>query len=86
MTLQQQAYDLIDRLPKDRVEVVIQVMIKMMPVEYNSDTSSSFKKKEDSPKMRAYKRMQELRKETANYDVSADQREIALDQKFGSFG
>ncbi|MBQ9252690.1 MAG: hypothetical protein IJ188_08655 [Clostridia bacterium] len=86
MTLQQQAYNLIDRLPEDRVEVVIQVMIKMMTVEDNADSSSLLLKKEDSPKMKAYKRMQQLREETAKYDISAVQREIALDEKFGAFG
>ena len=31
MTLQQQAYRLIDRLPDDSVQVVIQVMRRMLP-------------------------------------------------------
>ena len=33
MTLQQQAYGLIDRLPDDSVQVVIQVMRRMLPHE-----------------------------------------------------
>lgn len=40
----------------------------------------------DSPKMRAYLRMQELRKETAAYEVSDGQRAQALDEKFGTIG
>ena len=41
--------------------------------------------KEDpfNPKMKAYMRMQELRKETAKYDISEIQRDKALDEKFG---
>ena len=31
MTLQQQAYGLIDRLPDDSVQVIIQVMRRMLP-------------------------------------------------------
>ncbi len=38
-----------------------------------------------TPKMKAYLRMQELRKETLNYDVSEAQREAAMDGKFGTF-
>ena len=40
----------------------------------------------NSPKMRAYLRMQELRKETVAYEVSDGQRAQALDEKFGTIG
>jgi len=39
-----------------------------------------------TPKMKAFLRMQELRKETSKYDISEAQRETALDEKFGTFG
>ena len=35
-----------------------------------------------TPKMKAYLRMQELRKETLNYDASEVQREVAMDEKY----
>ena len=76
MTLQQEAYGLIDRLSVDSLHVVIQFMTKMLPQESEQDVATS--------KMAAYLRMQELRKETAEYDLSDAQREEALDEKFGS--
>ena len=62
MTLQQEAYGLIDRLSVDSLHVVIQFMTKMLPQESEQDDASS--------KMAAYLKMQELRKETAKYDLS----------------
>ena len=84
MTLQQQAYGLIDALSDDSVLVVIQVMKRMLPHETKVD-GDSLGLSEDSPKMRAYLKMQELRKETAKYDISESQREAALNEKFGEF-
>lgn len=76
MTLQQQAYGLIDRLSDDNLHVVIQFMTRMLPQETGQDVATS--------RMAAYLRMQELRKETAKYDLSDAQRGEALDEKFGS--
>ena len=85
MTLQQQAYGLIDRLPDDSVQVVIQVMRRMLP--RDRDVVKTTVRSSDSitPKMKAYLRMQELRKETSKYDVSETQREAAMNEKFGTF-
>ena len=83
MTLQQQAYGLIDKLPDDSVQVVIQVMRLMLP--HDRTTAASTQTSALSPKMRAYLRMQELRKETAKYDISEVQRDAALEEKFGTF-
>ena len=83
MTLQQQAYGLIDRLPDDSVQVIIQVMKRMLPHEKPLKNASS--EGDMSPKMKAYMRMQELRKETAKYDISQSQRDEALNEKFGVF-
>ena len=82
MTLQQQAYGLIDRLPDDSVQVVIQVMRRMLPREVKGNVSSTSHSEEPSPKMKAYLRMQELRKETAQYEVSEAERDAALDEKW----
>ena len=84
MTLQQQAYRLIDRLPNDSVQVVIQFMRRMLPRE--KDMVKTTERSSDSltPKMKAYLRMQELRKETSSYDVSEVQRitDITLKEFF----
>ena len=74
MTLQQQAYGLIDKLPDDSVQVVIQVMRRMLPYDRQRVKTATKISETISPKMRAYIRMQELRKETAKYDVSDAQR------------
>ena len=82
MTVHQRAYDLIDQLGEDDVQAVIQVMIRLLP-------SVKQKKKETStdsvsPKMKAFLRMEQLRKETAQYDISESQRALAMDEKFGA--
>ena len=83
MTLQQQAYGLIDQLPDDSVRAVIQVMIHMLPDDKQKEKPSATSADALSPKMKAYLRMQELREETAKYDVSEVQRDQALNDKFG---
>ena len=85
MTLQQQAYGLIDRLPDDSVQVVIQVMRRMLPHEVKVKASVTSHSEEPTAMMKAYWRMQELRKETAHYDVSETERAEALDEKYGTF-
>lgn len=65
MTLQQQAYRMIDRLPDDSVQIVIQVMRRMLPVEKDAEKTPAMATDLNTPKMKAYLRMQELRKETA---------------------
>ena len=93
MSIQQQAYELIDQLPEDSVRVVIDVMKRMMPAsrrgravpKQKTDTVSETPGGELSPKMQAFLRMQELRQETAAYqlqDYDAE-REAALREKYG---
>ena len=86
MTLQQQAYGLIDRLPDDSVQVVIQGMRRMLPKDKDVVKTTVQPSDSVTPKMKAYLRMQELRKETSRYDVSEIQREAAMNEKFGTFG
>ena len=84
MTLQQQAYGLIDRLPDESVSALIQVMTRMLPHERGDAAIRENTADEVSPKMKAYLRMQELRRETAKYDLSEAQRAAALDEKYGT--
>lgn len=83
MTIRQEAYNLIDNLPDDSVKAVIQIMIRMAPA------SDKTEKKADcqsvSLKMQAFLRMQELRKKMPAYDLSTDQKDIYLKEKYGSF-
>lgn len=82
MTVHQRAYDLIDQLDEEDVQAVIQVMIRLL-------SAAKPKKKEKSsdstsPKMKAFLRMEQLREETAKYDVSETQRVLAMEEKFGA--
>ncbi len=84
MTIQQQAYGLIDQLSEESVQVVIQVMRLMLP---HSPKSEMVSKENDlTPKMKAYLKMQELRKETAMYDISDAQRAMGIEEKYGNLG
>lgn len=84
MTLQQQAYRLIDSLSDDSVRAIIQVMRRMVP----EAREENYAQTADMPsqKLRAYQRMRQLRRETAQYEFSEAQRGAALEDKFGSLG
>ena len=84
MTVQQQAYGLIDELTDESVQVVIQDMKKMLPQERKAKVVNDEHAVSDTPKMQAYKRMQELRRETAQYDISESQRALAMKEKYGN--
>lgn len=86
MTIQQQAYGLIDRLSEDSIQVVIQVMKRMLPNEAMKNEAEESAAVTDSAKMKAYLRIQELRKISSEYDISENQRAAALDAKYGSLG
>ncbi|MBR1685501.1 MAG: hypothetical protein IJ708_10245 [Clostridia bacterium] len=82
MTVRQEAYSWIDKLPDDCVKIVIEVMMKMVPSESRQRTMT--KPTEVSAKIQAYQRMQELRKKTAVYEISESERAAALDEKYGN--
>ena len=94
MTTRQKAYTLIDNLPEESVKAVIQIMLLMTPsrnvpaekdkIESRSTSENAAASDNASPKMKAYLRMQQLRKETVKYDISESQREAAMDEKFGA--
>ncbi|MCR4817873.1 MAG: hypothetical protein K5841_02815 [Fretibacterium sp.] len=86
MTLQQQAYGLINQLSDESVYALIQVMMRMLPHEHDDVKTEEDRPGPVSSKMKAYLRMQELRKETAKYEISEEQRAAALDEKYGTFG
>lgn len=62
MTLQQQAHGLIDRLSDESLQNVILLMRRMLPRE-SAEVETVVKSPDSiSPKMKAYQRMQELRR------------------------
>ena len=83
MTLQQQAYDLIDRLPEESVRLIVELMGRMSgPVPQAWENGQK-----KSEKMLAFERMQELRKETAGYGIldPMEEREQGMREKYGVF-
>ena len=82
MTIRQQAYVLIDRLPEDSVQAVIEVMLRMLPV-MNKRTEQV--KPPVNGKMQAFLRLQAIRKEMAQYHIDVDERAAAMDEKYGEF-
>ena len=82
MTVHQRAYDLIDQLGEDDVQAVIQVMIRLLPKAKQGKKETSTDSV--SPKMKAFLRMEQLRKETAQYDISESQRALAMEEKYGA--
>ena len=84
MTLQQQAvYGLLYKLPDESAHIVIQVIRRMLWREREKIQNVSVTVVVVTPKMKAFLRMQELRKETLMYDVPEVQRDIAMDKKLG---
>ena len=81
MTVREEAYGLIDRLPEDSVKAVIQIMIRMAP-EQKKETKPTAAL---TPKMKAFQELQAMRKEGARYDFSAAERAEAVETKFGPF-
>ncbi|MBQ3277537.1 MAG: hypothetical protein IJG94_00020 [Clostridia bacterium] len=82
MTVHERAYSLIDQLSEDDVQAVIQVMIRLLPTvkEEKKETLSDSL----SPKMKAFMRMEQLRKISAQYDISEAQRAKAMEEKYGA--
>ena len=71
---------LIDQLPGDSVEALIQIMLRMLP--QNREETAGMPTAL-TPQMQAFMEMQEMRRTTAAYDLSNQQREAAIDGKFG---
>ncbi len=80
MTVRQEAHGLIDRMPEESVRALIPVMAKLIPFRKKPmETHSS----NTSPKMQAFRDMQEMRKASVKYDFSETQRTAAMAEKYG---
>ena len=79
--MRQEAHQLINDLPENTVFAVVQIMRIMLP----SDTDAK-RNDELSKKKKAYLRMQELRRITAEANLDFDaEREAAMTEKYGMF-
>lgn len=81
MTVREEAYGLIDNLPEDSVKAIIQIMVRMAPAKKKTAAHKSAM----TPKKKAFLELQEMRKESAKYNFSLDERAFALDDKYGAF-
>ena len=88
MTIQQQAYELIDELPDDSVKVMIELMSRMPKATQISIVSNPMKGKTSKERKRvAFERMKKLRKSAVEHkieDVEAA-RYDAVKEKYGAF-
>ncbi len=82
MTVQQEAYQMIDRLSDDAVLALIHIMECMIPEKGKSKVEET---PVESKKRDAYFRLKELRKELMSYDFSEDDRAEGLAMKFGTY-
>ena len=80
MTLREEAYSLIDRMPEESVRALIPVMVKLIPLKQNTTAAQS---PAISSKMQAFLDMQQMRKASVQYDFSDVQREAAVFEKYG---
>ena len=86
ITLQQQAYDLIDELPDDSVKIIIELMSRMPKIEkINTAVKTPINETGKERKRAAFERMKELRKAAIQHpieDVEAA-RDEAVREKHG---
>lgn len=80
MTLRQEAYSLIDTLSDEGIRAVIHIM-RMIPPDISHSDSEKL-----SEKMEAFNSLQQLRQESAKYNITDydAERNSALTAKYGS--
>ena len=80
MTLRQEAYSLIDTLSDEGIRAVIHIMRMIPPNVSHSDSEKL------SKKMEAFNSLQQLRQESAKYNITDydAERDSALTAKYGS--
>ena len=87
MTIQQEAYSLIDTLSDDDVKAIVNIMIRMLPTRSFADEATNSGSVVPDRKMQAFNRLKELRKIAAessviDFDI---ERENGVRGKYGEF-
>lgn len=84
MTIQQEAYSLIDTLSEDKVKLIVQVMISMLP---ERKTNYYPSQTEAASKMMAFNEMQKLRCKSSEYGIKDIDTELhtAIEEKYGKY-
>ena len=85
MTVQQEAYQMIDRLSDDAVEALIRIMECMLPEKGIMETEEPGEAAGETNKRKAYLRLKTLRSEMKNYDFSEADRAEGLAEKYGTY-
>lgn len=85
MTIQQQAYNLIDSLPEDSVTMLVKLMAMLPKKKESAAKDWEIGERALKSKRRAFQKMQELRKITSEYSLGdlAEERERAMIEKYG---
>lgn len=86
MTLQQQAYTMVDQLTDENIKDVIQYMAAMLAYS-NNDCQTIIIVAKEKKKLQAYFKLQELRRELCSYAVDncEAERECAMLEKYGEY-
>ena len=85
MTVQQEAYQMIDRLSDDAVLALICIMECMMPEKERSEAEKAGETTEETKKRKAYLRLKALRNDMKKYDFSEADRAEGLAEKYGTY-
>ena len=84
MTVQQEAYRMIDRLSDDAVLALIRIMECMVPENEKSGMEKPGEEAKETAKQKAYLRLKALRSDMKNYDFSDADRADGLAEKYGT--
>ena len=85
MTVQQEAYQMIDRLSDDAVLALIHIMECMIPQEEKREAEKAAEQSAETKKRIAYLRLKELRNDMKNYSFSESDRAEGLAEKYGTY-
>ena len=85
MTVQQEAYQMIDRLSDEAVLALIRIMECMIPQKEKGEAEKAIEQSAETKKQIAYLRLKELRNDMKNYDFSEADRAEGLAEKFGTY-
>ncbi len=79
MTPQQEAHRLIDSVPQDKIDYVIALIRPYATADSNANNTTP-----ETPKMKAFRKMQLKRKTSSSFDITIEQRDASVEEKYGS--
>ena len=79
MTPQQEAHRLIDSVPQDKIDCVIALIRPYATADSNANNTTL-----ETPKMKAFRKMQLNRKTSSSVEITIEQRDASVEEKDGS--